>query len=169
MDAASARTVVVDASVLINLIHLERLDLLAKLEGFEFAVPEQAKAEVSDPAQAAGLSRAIEAGWLRNETSTETKEIALYAELVAVMGRGEAACLAMAEGRGWLVGCDEGGRFRREALARVGQDRLVNTPGLFVLAIRRGLLTVEQADRIKDLLAQQRYVMPFASFRDLLH
>lgn len=67
-----------------------------------------------------------------------------------------------------MVACDEGGRFRREALTRVGQDSLVNTPGLVVLAIRRRLLTIEEADGIKDVLATRRYKMPFESFRDLV-
>jgi hypothetical protein len=66
------------------------------------------------------------------------------------------------------VACDEGGRFRREARARVGGDRLLNTPGILLLAIRSGLLTVEQADGIKDVLAQRRYKMAFGSFRELL-
>lgn len=40
------RTVVVDANVLINLAHLDRLDLLGALEGFDFVVPAEVRAEV---------------------------------------------------------------------------------------------------------------------------
>jgi predicted nucleic acid-binding protein len=163
------RTVVLDASVVINLIHAGRLDLLGKIEGYEFVVPEQVIAlEVTYPEQAQALSAALEAGWVRRVESTDTVEMALYAELSAVMGKGEAACLAMAAHRGWMVGCDEGTRFRREAEVRIGRDRIVNTAGIIVLAIRRGLLSIEEADAIKDVLARHRYVMPFASFRDLV-
>jgi predicted nucleic acid-binding protein len=163
------RTVVLDASVVINLIHAGRLDLLGNIEGYEFVVPEQVIAlEVTYPEQAQALSAALEAGWVRRVESTDTVEIGLYAELSAVMGKGEAACLAMAAHRGWMVACDEGRRFRRQAEACIGRDRVVNTPGLIVLAIRRGLLSIEEADGIKDVLAQHRYVMPFASFRDLV-
>ncbi len=169
MSGGAVRTVVLDASVVINLIHAGRLDLLAKIAGYEFVVPQQVVAlEVTYPEQAKALSAALEAGWVRRVESTDSEEIRMYAELSAVMGKGEAACLAMGACRGWMVGCDEGGRFRREALARVGREGLVNTPGIIVLAIRRGLLTVEEADRIKDLLAQRRYVMPFGSFRDVV-
>jgi predicted nucleic acid-binding protein len=163
------RTVVLDASVVINLIHAGRLDLLGKIEGYEFVVPEQVIAlEVTYPEQAQALAAALEAGWVRRVESTETVEIDLYAQLTAVMGKGEAACLAMAAHRGWMVACDEAGRFRRQADARIGRDKVVNTPGIIVLAIRRGLLSIEEADGIKDVLEQHRYVMPFASFRDLL-
>jgi predicted nucleic acid-binding protein len=169
MSGSGARTVVLDASVVINLIHAGRLDLLGKIDGYEFVVPEQVIAlEVTYPEQAKALSAALEAGWVRRVESTDTVEIGLYAELSAVMGKGEAACLAMAAHRGWMVACDEGGRFRREAEVRIGRGRIVNTPGIIVLAIRRGLLSIEEADRIKDVLAQHRHVMPFASFRELL-
>lgn len=169
MSGGAAWTVVLDASVVINLIHAGRLDLLGKIAGYHFVVPDQVIAlEVTYPEQAKALSAALEAGWLRRVESIDTLEIELYAQLSAVMGKGEAACLSMAAHRGWMVACDEGGRFRREAELRIGRDKIVNTPGLIVLAIRRGVLTVEDADRIKDILAQRRYVMPFASFRDLI-
>ena len=167
MAAASIRTVM-DASVLINLIHVNRLDLLGNLEGFEFVVTDQTIDEVQYPEQAAALRGAFERGWLRREESTDPAEIAAYADLSAVMGKGEAACLAMAQTRGWVVACDEGGRFLREARARLGEGRVVNTPGLLLLAIRGRLLTVQEADGIKDVLAQRRYRMPFGSFRELL-
>jgi len=163
------RTVVLDASVVINLIHAGRLDLLGKIEGYEFVVPEQVIAlEVTYPEQAQALSAALEAGWVRRVESIDTLEIELYAQLSAVMGKGEAACLAMAAHRGWMVACDEGGRFRREAEVRIGRDRIVNTAGIIVLAIRRGLLSIEEADATKDALKRHRYKLPFASFRDLL-
>ncbi|HXG43405.1 MAG TPA: hypothetical protein VNJ71_01470 [Gemmatimonadales bacterium] len=169
MSGGAARTVVLDASVVINLIHAGRLDLLGRIAGYEFVVPEQViEVEVTYPEQAQALAAAVEAGWVRRVEATDTVEMELYAQLSAAMDKGEAACLATAAHRGWIVACDKGGRFRREAEARVGRDRIVNTPGIIVLAIRRGLLTIEEADAIKDLLAERRYVMPFGSFRDVV-
>jgi len=98
-----ARVVVVDTSVVINLVHVNRLDILGRLDGWEFVVPEQIVEEVSEPSQAAMLMDALIAGPLRKEPSTKTAELEIYAELRQVMGRGEAACLAMAQsGTGWL-------------------------------------------------------------------
>ena len=59
------------------------------------------------------------------------------------MGKGESACIAIAEQREWLVASDERGRFLRIAKERLGEGRILNTPGLFVLGIRAGLLSVE--------------------------
>ena len=44
----------------------------------------------------------------------------------------------------------------------------MNTAGLFVLAIRAGLMSVDDADRAKAILEQHRFRLPFGSFRDLI-
>lgn len=165
-DTAS-RVVVTDANVLINLIHAGRLELLGAVSGYRFVVPEQVVAEVSVPAQRARLADALGQGLLRQE-ALGVEALALYGELRSVMGRGEAACLAAAHGKAWWVASDEKGPFRREALARLGQGRLVTTPGLFVLAIRAGVLTVDEADEAKAILERNRFRMKFRSFRELL-
>ena len=85
------------------------------------------------------------------------------------MGRGEAACLSMAEQRGWLVAVDERGRFLRMARERIGEGRILNTPGILLLAIRAGLLSVDEADGLKARLETHRYRMKFDSFRDVLN
>jgi hypothetical protein len=64
--------------------------------------------------------------------------------------------------------------FRREtrlpsrSAIRLGSGRILNTPGLYLLCIRSGLITVEEADAAKATLEQRRFRMVFASFRDLL-
>ncbi len=168
MSDAPTRIVVTDANVLINLIHVGRLDLLAGLGGFEFVVPDHVDAEITDPSQRAVLSEAAQRDVLRTVSLNELPAIALYAELASRLGRGEAACLALAATRGWIVASDEKKRFRREAEARLGVDRILTTPGIFVLAIRRGLLSVQQADADKAALEQRRFKMSFASFRDVI-
>ncbi len=110
--AERTRVVVTDANVLINLIHVGRLDLLARLPDFEFVVPPEVEAEVAIPEQAAVLKRALDAEEIRREAFMGTEELGIYAELVQVLGKGESACLAMAEVRGWLVASDERRRFR---------------------------------------------------------
>ncbi len=46
--------------------------------------------------------------------------------------------------------------------------RLVLTPGLIVLAIRRKILTLEEADSIKRFLEQRRFKMTFGSFAEVI-
>ena len=44
----------------------------------------------------------------------------------------------------------------------------MNTPGIYVLFIRAGLLTVEEADQAKVILEQHRFRIALVSFRELI-
>jgi predicted nucleic acid-binding protein len=163
-----SRIVVTDANVLINLMHAGRLDLLGALTTFEFVVPDHVIAEITVPAQRQALEIALTRGALSKRSVTSPRELATYTELRRIMGSGEAACLAMAEARGWLIASDEKRRFRREVIARIGEGRLMTTAGLFLIAIRAGMMSVEEADQIKEILQRHRFRMAFRSFRELL-
>jgi hypothetical protein len=84
------------------------------------------------------------------------------------MGRGEAASLAFAVTRGSYVASDERRVFLREARQRLGEGRIIDTPGLPVLAIRRQKLTVDDADRAKATLETHRFTMRFDSFANVI-
>lgn len=162
------KIVIVDSSVLINFLLLEHLDWLEQLPGHEFHVSEHVIAEVTQPPQAALLKRSIDAGRIRVATITETAEMTLYVELRARLGDGESASLAIAASRGWKIASDERGRFRREADARLGPDRVIGTMELFVAAIRAELMTVDEADIAKNRLGQNRFHMSVETFRKLV-
>jgi len=164
----SVRIVVADACVLINLMHVARLELCARLPGIELVVPDHVREEITRPHEQAELAASVARGDIRIEEITDAASIALFAELTTRLGRGEAACLSMAIEKGWMVASDEKGRFRREAKERIGEKRIVGTPELLVLAIQAGLLSVDDADEDKATLAARRFKMNFASFRDLV-
>jgi predicted nucleic acid-binding protein len=63
---------------------------------------------------------------------TEAEDLALFADLIMHLGRGEAACLVLAVRNGWAVVSDENRRFRREAVSRIGKDRIMGTADFFV-------------------------------------
>lgn len=160
-------TVVVTDTVVTNLILGGAPELFARLPDHVFVAVDEVVDEIVDPAQAAVLARVLRAGGLRRETLTGSKGLRLFAELRAAMGRSEAASLALAQARGWSLASDERRLFLGEALARLGPGRVLNTPGLLVLAIRAGALTVETADGIKAILEGRRLRMRFRSFRDV--
>ena len=87
-----------------------------------------------------------------------------------MLGRGESASIAVAANRGWVIAMDELGRAQREVYARVGRNRLINTPGLILSCIRNGAITVAEADGLKDTLESQgqSFAVGFDSFGDLL-
>ena len=125
-------------------------------------------AEIVQPDQKQQIDAAVNASSLRIEELTGSELLALFAELRLIMGVGEAASLALAVHKGCSVASDEKRSFRREALARLGTGRILTTPGLYVAAIRSGLLSVEEADADKATLEACRFKMDFSSFRDLL-
>lgn len=167
-SGSSVAVVVTDANILINFMRAEHLALLGRLTSFAFVFPAEVVAEITDPVQREQLEAALTRGELRTIVLEDIAELTTCAELRRVMGKGEAACLALAEARGWIVASDEKKRFRREAVARLGEGHVVTTAGLFVLAIRAGLLSVEEADQAKAVLERHRFRMKFRSFRELV-
>jgi predicted nucleic acid-binding protein len=162
------RIVVTDANVLINLMHVSRLGLLAKIPNHEFVVPEHVREEITIPEQRATLDAAVSEGWLKIEIIDDLEAITVFTELIAHIGRGEAACIAIAAKAGWLIASDEKRRFLRETTARIGAGSVITTVDLFVLAIKAGLLTVEDADADKVALEGRRFKVSIASFRELV-
>ncbi|MDZ7749163.1 MAG: hypothetical protein U5K43_10255 [Halofilum sp. (in: g-proteobacteria)] len=160
--------VVVDANVLINFIHIGQLDLLASLPGMTFIAPREATNEITVGTQARAVRAALASGQLREAEVTGIEEMERYADLSRRLGKGESACLALAESRDWSVASDEKRLFRRTAIAGIGEARILTTPDLLVHAIRSDLASVDDADRWKQLLAERRFRMKFESFADLL-
>lgn len=67
------------------------------------------------------------------------------------MGKGEAACLAMATTRGWMLASDDRGRaFRRLATERIGNNRLLDTPGIAAMARAQGILSDAEEQQIRN-------------------
>jgi predicted nucleic acid-binding protein len=162
------RLVLVDANVLINLAHVNRLDLLGALTDLDFQVPMEVLHEVICEPGRTRVRECLSRGPLQEIQLSTLDELTLFTELRAMMGIGEAACLALASCRGALIASDEKRVFRREAEARLGPGCILNTPGLLLLAIRRGLLTIEEADGLKSDLESQRFRMRFGSFQEIV-
>jgi len=138
------------------------------MEGFHFVVPDEVLAEVTQPDQRGIVEAALLEGILRREAISTPTELSLYADLLQILGSGESACLALATCRGWLIACDERGVFLREARNRLGDGRILNTAGLYLLWIRAGTLSVGDADRAKEVLESRRFKFAFRSFGDLV-
>jgi len=145
-----------------------RLDLLRRLPDFEFVVTPDVLNEIVLPDQKQHVENAVAAGILRVEGLSSPDSLTVFAELRRLMGAGEAASLALAVTRGWVVASDEKKAFRTEALARLGPGRILTTPGLYVLAIRSGVLSVEEADgdrvRLEACMLVQDGLPEFSGF-----
>jgi predicted nucleic acid-binding protein len=169
MHAPATTTVVItDANVLINFVHIGQVALLGKLAAYRFQLPAEVLHELIDDDQRAQIEAAIAARELDLIVIETLDTLALFAELRDLIGRGEAACLAVAATAGYHLASDEKKRFRRKAIEMIGEARIVRTEDLLVAAIRGGICTVAQADEYKLILAGKRYAMPFSSFEERL-
>jgi predicted nucleic acid-binding protein len=169
--ASDGRILVVsDTSGLINFLRAGRFDLVSRHKEYKVVITEHVRNEVSYPDQKTKLEAALSAGDIEETTLTDPAELELFAELNAVLGRGESAAIAVAANRGWVIATDELGRTRRAVHERVGHNRLINTSGWILTCIRNGALTVAEAAALKDdLQAQgQSFPLAFDSFSELL-
>ena len=157
-----------DACILINLLQAHRLDLLGAVPPYVFCVPTEALGEITYPDQQAELKEALDHGWIHETRMEAIEELQIFARANEQLGSGESACLALAQTRTWILGTDDskGGKWKR--VVAESRIQVLNTPGILLLAIRQGVLTIEQADDIKALLEANRFRMGFASFRDLV-
>ncbi len=66
------------------------------------------------------------------------------------------------------MAADEKGRLRWEVYERLGETALVNTPGILVATIQVGILTLDEAEGLRAMLARNRFVMDVPPFKDLV-
>lgn len=160
--------VITDANVLINFCLIQQVSLLGALPDLEFIVPEEVVDEITDASQRALVKTEIEAGSLKTAVLDSPQALELFAQLRGLMGQGEAACLAMAATEGAHIASDERKRFKRKAVELLGEGRILRTEDLILRAIRGALIDVAQADSFKRILEENRYVMSFGSFSELV-
>lgn len=165
---SGSRVVVVDASVLINLIHAEWLSLLRGIGMYQFVVPSEVRNEVRRAPQRQALDAAIQDEAVRLVDTDDPQILTTESELQLCMGPGEAACLALAHHRSWCVATDD-----RRAIARATKvlsitGRVFTTPALFLQAIRAGTMSITEGDAVLRRLEERRFRTGIRTFRDLV-
>ena len=157
-----------DACILINLLRVHRLELLGAVPPYVFFMPTEVLREITYPDQQAELREALDRGWVQ-ETRLETiTELQIFTRANEQLGCGESACIAITEVRNWILGTDDSKGAKWKKVISAPGIRVLNTPGLLLLAIQQNKLTVQQADQIKAILEQHRFRMGFGSFQELV-
>lgn len=158
MSEDKASLVVVDANALIDLIKLSALIPVTNIAGYRFLVVEEVVGEIRRPGQAEILKSAIRKGCISTVMLNLPEELALFARLYAVIGRGESASLAYASLHGCLFLSDEKQRaFMREVVALIGEKNLIRTPDLLAGAVKSRAISLaglkSRVKALKDLAA----------------
>ena len=157
-----------DTCILINLVRVHRLDLLGALPPYVFHVPLEVRSEITYPEQLTELEEAFNRGWIQEARLEAIDELQFFTKASEQLGSGESACLALTEARGWILGTDDSKGAKWKKVISAPGIKVLNTPGIILLAIRQGILTVQQADEIKTTLEANRFRMGFSSFQDLI-
>lgn len=175
--ATDGRTrAIIDTSVLVNFLKIDRADLLAKHPAYRFVVLDFVKNEVGTKphyaAQSARLEAAIAAGHLLPDDPAETTSITELAAFAAMgslkIGEGERAAIAAAFARSLPLVMEDRRAWNRSSAYSAGLAR-ENTTSIVASLINAGVLTVAQADAIKDdWRTNHRFTLAFASFAEVI-
>ena len=102
------------------------------------------------------------------DNRTTSAVLTLTSVLFSQLGKRESACIALAERRGWVLATDDSKGAKWKKVIAAPGIQILNTPGIILLAIRKGVLTIQQADEIKDALEKNKFKMGFNSLGELV-
>jgi predicted nucleic acid-binding protein len=165
---------IIDSSVLVNFLRIDRIDLLASHPRYRFVVIDYVRREITDryPHQLVRLEAALASGLLEGDIDSGDivmDELAAYADLQKVrIGDGERGAIAAAYARGYAIAIND---YRAMKKLPSSYRSIVreDTASLMVSLIRSGVLPLAEADAIKaDWEANHRFRLKFSSFGDMV-
>ena len=165
---------ILDASLLINFLKADRIDLIQCCSP-EIMITEHVRDEVTlaYPDQLARLDKAIADRIVEVIVITDLNEIE---EIVNFrehktnrqLGLGECSAIILASKRKCSIGIDDSDAIKM-ALKEFPELTIVNTVDVVVTAIRSNVLSVTQADELKEEWAtRHKFKLKFRSFAELL-
>jgi predicted nucleic acid-binding protein len=170
MSSAGRAEVLLDTSVLINFLNIDRLDLLTQHPDFVFLITNHVRREITDyyPEQVQRLQDGIASGAVTEIVVESIDELNLFAQLSQSgrLGVGECVVIAAAAVRGIPVAVDDK-QAKKTALKHCPRNNVLDTVGLIVSLIHAGLIDVPQADAIKQVWeSTYRFRLMFQSFSE---
>lgn len=166
-----ASVLVLDTSVLVNFLRVDRVALLVGAAD-TILVTDHARSEITEdyPEQQERFQQAVNAGILQETSVSAESEWQAFVSMTAdrALGTGECSTIAVAAARGVAYALDDR-RARQAGAAAFPATPVFGTKDIMVAAIRRGVLTLQEADRIKrEWEINHRFAMRFNSFADVL-
>ena len=167
--------VIADASVLINFLRIDRMDLIGVHPGF-FIVTDKVASEITYPDQKSCYEAALSSGYLVQQKIDDPLEVEQFLRLDLKygqhLGAGELSAIAVALNRNCRLAIDDN-RAVRDALRDLGlgesPNRIIRTQDIIVELIKRNLLVFEEAESIRvDWETNHRFALKISSFRELL-
>ncbi len=149
--------VVLDTSVLINFLLIDRMDLLKRYD-HEFVVTDHVSAEITDyyTTQRLRLIKSISDGILIQETIHRVEEMSIFSTLTALetLGSGECSAIALAVCRGCTLAIDD--RRAANQARKISQDiRILRTQDMLASMVTQELLSSREAAAIRETWARK--------------
>jgi len=160
-----------DTSVLVNFFCVDRMDLIAR-HSYQFIITDHVADEVKDfySDQRTRLRGALQSGSLQQVSISARREVALFGSLGKSrrLGSGECSAIALAVSRQYSLAIDD--RQATNQARAISRDlRILTTSDLIVAMIGENLLSVSEADKLKEIWEHQyRFRLPIRSFSALL-
>jgi len=160
---------ILDTSVLINFLVVERVGHLASLSKRQFFLTDHVRSEVTVhyPDQLVRLEAALASGDCEELSITSPEEVIAFAKLSeGGLGHGECSAIAACAIRGFHLALDDK-QARKQAKHRFPNLVLISTEDLMVELIKAQLISIEEADGVKKQWEESyRFRLPFRSFRE---
>ena len=165
--------IISNTTVISNFASVGRLDLLHQVFD-EVCLSTEVYAEIQDGLAEGHVFYAdIEThihpltphGWLHLVALTDENEIRLFDQLLESLHRGEASSLAIAVQRGWAFFSDDA---RARQIGRELQVPVSGTLGVLLLAVRKHLLPLAEANALLEQMIHAGYRSPYTSLAELI-
>lgn len=167
-----APVIIIDASVIVNFLRVDRVKLLARLP-YRLYITDHVKAEISGifREQKKRLNVAERTKIITEYRVESLDELTLVATICRdrkCLGRGEASAMAAAVHNKWAFGVDDKAA-KNHCKSKYPDIPVFGTADLIVKLIHRNVLTIEDADGIKDDWAKNHsFCLTIKTFQDLL-
>jgi predicted nucleic acid-binding protein len=163
---------VIDTSVLINFLVIDRADLLVYHPDFNFVVTDHVRDEVTSyySEQFSRLQSLFDQNAFEQLRVDSPDELETFGRLIANkrLGTGESAAIAAAIHHGWVLAIDDA-RAIREFLALIPEANVETTQSLMIRLIRKDVLSIQQADQLKsEWETRYRFRLRCRTFAELL-
>ena len=154
-------TVVIDNTVLSNFAHIQQPSLLGKA----FDKPVTVRAVIEEWHVGVQFERVppVDWGWMPLIELTAAEQ-SLAEQLGKTLGRGESACIALAQTRRWIVLTDDRDARR---VARAAGITISGTLGALMNLVRGHVLSLTEADVFLNMMKQHGYRSPVSSLSEL--
>ena len=164
---------IIDTSVLVNFLSVDRADLLDRHPLYRFVAVDLVRNEVVKRTSSDRLEAALSAGYVLPDGPPETialEELAAFAAISRydALGQGECAASAAAHARRLPLFMDDKAAWKKVDLTFPGMPRQ-GTATLIAALIKVDVIDVVQADAIKvDWESNHSFRLKFKSFREIL-